>query len=401
MDGNLFDWCGVVASLILCHIVEVICLFRLQPCNVKGHIFLCCYIDTATLEGIHTICNLYFSGITGQIYLARLPSHRLGIDLARVDNDPIEGAILIQVRIETYRLLLHLVDRCFCDKDWWGLIYRSEGQLLDCGTLPAINICEPQIEVIGLQLLQRHTVDIKTIRCIFGHIQCTIAQISADRICLEILSSGGCCALGQQCIVEATGLCGHHSNLTRHICYFGHIGIACCKVWYRIVWSCEGNNLQRALCSTGIYQDTGEIVRTICNQLGNLYLNGAVGTTQFYRTILYNFGRIGRWVNQICRLNRTICQRRNRPIYHAFLVCTKLHCCGSRCKVCYNGIASQNSGVSRGFCCGCTVHQITSNGSCVTWADGDLVRKHTDGAVWCIDNQMTNIAATADTNTHI
>ena len=396
MNGDFANAGRIVSGLVLGHIVQIIGLLVVQAADVEAHILALGHGHLAALEGVHARRHLELGRIAGPVHGTGLACQGLGIDLALLDHNPVQGAILIEVGVQAHGSLVHLVDSRFRVEHRRRSVHRGKTQLLYRRAGAAVNIGEPQIQVVISQLLQRHVVDIEGIRFVFGHVQCAIAQVAGDGVGLEILRRGCRRALGQHGIIQAASLGGHGGHLGGNVGNPRHVGIAIRKVRSRIIRCGKGNDLYRAAVLPSVHKDGRQIVGAAGGESSNFVRGRLIGPADGHAAPLDNLGAIGRGVNQIIRAHRTIRHRSNRPVHNAFFISADADRCRSGSQIGHLGIARQNSGVCGGLRRRRAVHVLSVNGSRLTGTDDDFIGQHGHGAAGGIDRQLADVAVTGD-----
>ena len=396
MDGDFANAGGIVSSLVLGHIVQVVGLLVIQAGDVKADILALGHVHLAALEGIHARRHLELGLVTGPVHRPGLACQRLGIDLALLDHNPVQGAGLIEVGIQAHGSLFHLVDGGLRVKLRGRSVHRGKAQLFDRRTGASIDIGKPQVEVIRFQFFQRHIIDIKGIGLVLGHVQCTVAQIAGNGIGFEILCRGRCRTFGKYSVIQAAGLGSHCGHLGGNIGNPRHVGIARRKVRGRVVRRTKGNDLYRAAVLPSVHKDGRQIVGAAGGESSDFVRGRLIGPADGHAAPLDNLGAIGRGVNQIIRAHRTIRHRSNRPVHNAFFISADADRCRSGSQIGHLGIARQNSGVCGGLRRRRAVHVLSINDSRLTRTDDDFIGQHGHGAAGGIDRQLADVAVTGD-----
>ena len=401
MDRNLSHRLRVVARLILGHIIEVISSFFLQAADGEGDILPLGHGNLPVLECVHTGRHLEFGVVAAQIHLSGLSGQGLGVLLPLLHHHPVQSARLVQIGIQPHRGGVHLIYCRVGIKAGRCTVYRGKGHLFDGGTLSAAHIGEPQVQVVGLQLLQRDVVHIKCIGDILGHIEGSKAQIAADRVGLKVVGRGGGRPLGQHCPVQPAGLGRHSGHLPGGAGDFRHIGVAGGKIRHGVVRRGKGDDLQRTPLLPRVHKDGGQVIGAVGGQAADFDTARLAGASQAQGAALDDLWAVRRGINQILHPHGAVSHRGDRPIDGSPLIGAEPGGGAGGRQVRDLRVASQQPWVRRSLRRRFTVHLLPVDIGLHARADGDLIRQHRHCAARGVDGQVSDVPISGHGGGHI
>ena len=155
-------------------------------------------------------------------------------------------------------------------------VRRTEGQRDHRGAVHAVDVGEPQVQHIVLQLLQAAADDDGQL-LVLGHVHHAVAQVAADGRGLQLVGGRHRRSLRQHGVVQPAALGGQHGGLSGDkgvgwilLADEGHIGEALSKGGHGVVRRGEGDHLHRAAFALIVHQDGGQVVGPAHSQVGNL-----------------------------------------------------------------------------------------------------------------------------------
>ena len=278
-----------------------------------------------------------------------------------------------------------------------GAVQGLDGDLLDGGTLGAVHIGQPQVQVVISDLLQMHGIHLgHQIGGILLHIHDAVAQIARHRVGLEVGGLGGGGTLGQQRVVHSAILIGHDQRLNDLLAVIavsnGHGGIAAGKGGGGIVGGGESGDLHRASHPAVIHQNGRDIVGAVGGQAGHLGGEGRVGAGGGERAALENGAAVDGRIHQLILLHRAVGQGGHRPVDGTLLVGLEDQVGGLGGDILRRRIAGEQAGVLGGLLSRHGIHLLLINigGDAGTHRDG--IGEHHGGGTGRVDIHVADIA---------
>ena len=401
MNRNLSHRLRVVSRLILGHIIEVIGSFFLQAADGEGDVLPLGHGNLPVLECVHTGRHLEFGVVAAQIHLSGLSGQGLGVLLPLLHHHPVQSARLVQVGIQPHRGGIHLIYCRVGIEAGRCTVYGGKGHLFDGGTLPTVHVGEPQVQVVGLQLLQRDVVHVKCIGDVLGHIEGSKAQIAADGVGLKVVGRGGGRPLGQHRPVQPAGLGGHGRHLPGGAGDFGHIGVTGGEIGHGVVRRSKGDDLQRAPLLPRVHKDGGQVIGAVGGQAADFDAARLAGAGQAQGAALDNLGAVGRGVEQIVHPHGAVGHRGDRPIDGTLLIGAEPGGGAGGRQIRDLRVARQQPWVRRGLRRRFTVHLLPVDGGLHAGPDSDLIRQHRHRAARGVDGQVADVPVAGHGGGHV
>ena len=235
MNGDFPHGLRIVARSILSHIVQVVASLTIQTSDIQCDVLVGGSLNTARLQSTsagsnsHLCCQL----VQGRTLCSTHDGIRILVALG--NQCPVNGAVLIEHRLQAHAGHLNRGDGRLCNKHRRCAVHSLKGELLNIGVQSAICVNQTQIEIIFHLFLEILTVHVEQVDDISRHVPNTRSQVAAERTRLEVLHRGSFAALGEHSIIQLAGLVGHNSNLAGGIGDLRHVGIPGCKLGHSVV----------------------------------------------------------------------------------------------------------------------------------------------------------------------
>ena len=400
VDGHLDHGDRVVARLILGYIVEVIGGFRLQAGNGEIAVYALPGVDLPVAQGVEAGRHLQNRVFIGQqdVCLAGAGLGELG---PCGDHGPVDDTVLIEPEGQADAGGLDVVDRGVDQEFRRRLIHGGKGQADDGGAVGPVGVGEPEVEHVGLLLLQGHVVDKEHVLQVLRHLPHAVAQRAGDGAGLQLVGSGRLGPLSHQGIVEDTALGGHDRHLAAVGLDAGHVGVAGAEGGDRVVRQGEGDHLGGAALVPLVHQHGGQVVGPAGRQAadGRRHLRVALGGGG--GAAAHGNGAVGGGLNEVVRTHGAVGDGADSPVDGAALIGGEYRLQGVGGNILRPGITGEDQGLLGGLLRSHVVHFLAVDGGGDTGADGNLVGEHGDGGAGGVDHQLLNVALAGDAGAYV
>ncbi len=395
-DGHLAHSEGVVARLILGHIVEVVGLLRLQAGDVEVPVPGGAGADAAAgqraLAGGHL--QLGFRAV--QRGSAGLAVGGTGVGLALRHHGPEDGSVLAEAEGDGHRGIRSLAGQGTHDEGGGRLVSGGEGQGYNGGTVGPVGVGEPEVDSVVRLLLQHPVVDAEGTLHVLVHILHAVAQRAGDRAGLQLIDRGGLGRARQQDIIELAVLCGHDHGHAVPAGDLGHMGISLGEGGNRVVGGCKGDHLGGAALAPVVHQHGGQVVGPVGSQPGDAGGDLLISLGGEDVSAAQGDAAVGGGLDELVLAHGAVGDGADRPVDGAPLIGGEEGLDGGGGDVGGLGIPGEDQGIHGGLLGGHGVHLHAVDGGGDAGPDHDLVRQHGHVGAGGVDNQLLNVALAGD-----